>query len=277
MKIKGYSKPVTRKSTEKILEQMNNSIYKINEKDKEYGLFCTIKSKRRNIPVLITGYKVIKERTIEQYNNTIKVSRNNEIIDIELGDKIYINKEYNLSIIEIKNNKKNELYFLEIDDILYERNSYYTEESIYMIHYDNQNEILVSYDILNDIKETELLFSCNYYSYYFSPIFNSNNNKLIGIYNKSKNKGIFLKFIIDEFLNIYKNNKNMKNEIDITIKVEQKDINKQIYFLDNYTYIYNDDIEISHDNLKELNKLNTILCISGKKEEYNKFFKFDKE
>ena len=275
---KGYPNPVTRNCTEKILEQMNNSIYRINEKEKEYGIFCKIKSKKRNIPVLITSYQVINERNIEQYNKTIKVSRNNEIIDIEYGDKIYINKEYNLSIIEIKNNKKNKLYFLEIDDSLYEKNSYYYEESIYIIHYDNQNEMFVSYGILNDIKEEELLFSCNFNSYSnFSPIFNSTNNKLIGIHNKSKYNGIFLKLMVKEFLNIYKNYKNARNEINIKIQVDKKDIKKYLYFLDNYAYKDNDGIEHCHDNLKELNNLNTELYIGDKKYDYNKYFKFDRE
>ena len=40
---------------------MNNSIYRINTKKNEFrtGIFCLIKYKNKNIPVLITNYDII--------------------------------------------------------------------------------------------------------------------------------------------------------------------------------------------------------------------------
>ena len=57
------------------------------------------------------------------------------------------------------------------------------------------------------------------------------------------------------------------NEIKISLIINEKDINKEIYFLDNY--------DSCHDNLKELNELNTKIYIDNdeKNHEYKKYFK----
>jgi len=67
--------------------------------------------------------------------------------------------------------------------------------------------------------------------------------------------------------------KNKINEIIITIEIGKGDVNKNIYFLDNTDYIDEDSkINHFHDNLKELNKLNTELFINDKKYEFQKYF-----
>ena len=75
------------------------------------------------------------------------------------------------------------------------------------------------------------------------------NNKLIGIHN-SKSKysinGIFFKYIINEYECKYNYLKNKDNKIVIKIKVDEDDINKKIYFLNN---------ESNNKNLEELNNL----------------------
>ena len=72
-------------------------------------------------------------------------------------------------------------------------------------------------------------------------IFNLANNKIIGIHNKSNpifnNEGLFFNSIIKGFSVIYKHNIYLNNEINIVIKVEKKDINKKVYFLDNFGQI----------------------------------------
>ena len=52
--MEGYLKSVTKECHEKILDQMNNSICIIKGKDdkNEIGLFCNIKYKNQNIPVI---------------------------------------------------------------------------------------------------------------------------------------------------------------------------------------------------------------------------------
>ena len=53
------------------------------------------------------------------------------------------------------------------------------------------------------------------------------------------------------------------SKINITINIDKNDVNKNIYFLDNYYY---DDLGIKieqHDHLKELNEYNTELYINN--------------
>ena len=93
-------------------------------------------------------------------------------------------------------------------------------------------------------------------------IFNLSNKQIIVIHQeKSKkfHKAIFIKNIIKKFI---KNNN--KNEISFITSVQKYDINSKIYFLDNY--------DEYHNNLKELNELNTELYIIINKYEYCKYF-----
>ena len=62
-----------------------------------------------------------------------------------------------------------------------------------------------------------------------------------------------------------------ENIIKLTLKIEKKDINNDIYFLDNFN-----QGEHFHDNLKELNELNTEIFINNKKYKYTKGFKAKK-
>ena len=54
------------------------------------------------------------------------------------------------------------------------------------------------------------------------------------------------------------------NQINILIKINKEDINKEIYFLDNGYYFCGEEY-YNHNNLKELNDLNTELYINDKK------------
>ena len=69
-----------------------------------------------------------------------------------------------------------------------------------------------------------------------SLIFNSSNNKLIGKHETNLPKykqGKFFGILINKFINKYNaDNKYEKlpNKINISIKVDEDDINKQIYF-----------------------------------------------
>mgnify|MGYP002626757504 CR=1 FL=1 len=201
-----YPKPLTIQCTKNIIEQMESSLYKINENKEKFdiGFFIYIKNKNKKISVFITNYHV----TSHGYNNAIKVSLNNISTTIEFGDARCNNKEYGISLIEIKDSIKDKLNFFEIDDILFENNSeiYYEKDTMYAIYYNNKNNIVVSYDIINSIYDSGINYNCNTKNSNSTifPIFNSFNNKIIGIQNHSNihcNKGIFLKLIIKEFIN----------------------------------------------------------------------------
>ena len=69
-------------------------------------------------------------------------------------------------------------------------------------------------------------------------------------------------------------NKYYKNsEINISVQVDKKDVNKKLYFLDNYYYNQDNNLINNHDNFKELNSLNTKIFINNKEYQYNKYYK----
>ena len=272
-----YLNPITKEIHKKILDYLDNSIYQIKGKEEKYGagFFCTIKCHNKVIPLLITSYQIIEENYIKNYKN-IEVIINEERMEVEFGYVYYLNKDLNLSVVEIKENNK--IRFLDLDDNIYKNESemYFNKESIYIIHYDNNN-VCVSYGVMGNINDYELIFSSNIKKVLNPyPIFNLKANKIIGIYLKNSFqylKGIYFKFIINELEKIYSKTDLMNNnEINIIINIDKVDIGKKIYFLDNK---YEDDNYLkhsSHDNLKELNELNTELYINNKKEKYKKYF-----
>ena len=273
---------MSKECTEKILDQIDNSICKIkgNEGKTYMGLLCLIKCQDEIIYFLLTKYQIINGLYLEKKNH-IEVYFKEENITLEFSKIKYFDKSLDLSIIEIKKIKNKKIKYIEFDDYLYVKDSevFYYKESIYMIYYGNK-DIYISYGIINNINKSELRCSCNLYSNSSGfPIFNLSNNKLIGLYETKSDyfiKGIFLKFIINELIKEIKYgfnyelkyNNNIKNEINILINVEKDYINKKIYILDNYEYKDNNGIIHIHDNLKELNEFNTELYIDKKKEKY---------
>ena len=266
-----YPKPVTKYFIAKILNQMENCFFKMNEIDDKFdiGFFCYIKYNNEKIPsIIINNYQID--------SNIINISKNkNDKIKIELGDRKYYEQEYNISILEIKPNQNYNFPFFDIDDDIYLDDStmYYHKKPIYLIQYKKDNETLVSYNVIKDINNKHIrFFHDSNDQNELSLLFNTSNNKLIGIYNKNFNhlkKGLFMKFIIDEFIQNYKNKSNYINEINMTVNVDKNDINKDIYFLDNYMDIF--------DKKEHLNELNTKLYIDKKEYIYKKYFKFEKE
>jgi ribosome biogenesis SPOUT family RNA methylase Rps3 len=81
--------------------------------------------------------------------------------EIELGKTRYLNKEFNISIIEIKEKKIKNINFIELDDILYENEPemFFQKKSIYVIQYDTKKEILVSYGMLNNLNKDKIRYS----------------------------------------------------------------------------------------------------------------------
>ena len=114
----GSLKPVTKQCTKKILDQMENSFYKININNEIsiIGIFTHIKRQDMNIPVIIMN-KYIK---FEKIDKSVKVFINNDYKMVKLGNVKYHNKEYNITILEIIEDKNININYLEIDDLLYE-------------------------------------------------------------------------------------------------------------------------------------------------------------
>ena len=286
-----YPKPATKESTKKILEQIDNTIYKIYESKENFsiGFFCLINFRNENIKVFVTTYKAIDEKYIEK-NNNINLSIKDEIITIKFGKIKYINKFLDLSVIEIEEKDNQKLNILEKDESLFdkkEKELMYYKESMYIIHCNEDKEKCVSYGIINNVQKSKLICSCNINSNSNgAPIFDLSNNKLIGIYKKNDNyyaEGISFGFIVDEFIKELKNYKQIlkydkmtKNEIDIYINIEKEDVNKQVYFLNNYDTgeINNESIDMNNDSedINILNDENTEVYINKEKREYKKYF-----
>ena len=78
-------------------------------------------------------------------------------------------------------------------------------------------------------------------------------------------------------LNILKRKKWKKNQIVLTVKINEWDINKDIYFLDNTYYIDENGFKHFHDGLTELNETNVRLYINDVEYAFKKYFNFSKE
>ena len=129
---------LTNRCLEKILYQMKNFLYKVNEKKGKFdtGFFCYIKNHNKYIPtLLINNYIKVKEN-----QNTINISLNNKPTTIELGDTIYRNKKYNMTMMEIKEDNIDKINFFKLDDFIYEKDSemYFMNKQIYIINWDNK-------------------------------------------------------------------------------------------------------------------------------------------
>ena len=136
-------------------------------------------------------------------DNILNVIINNKAKIIKLSDTRYENKEYDISLIEIKVNEEDNIKFIEIDDNIFNNkieNEYY-KKPIYIIQ-NNKKNISVSFGIIEGLIKTDIKYS----SYINSnskglPIFDLNNNKIIGIHqSKLKlNKGILFNNIFYQY------------------------------------------------------------------------------
>ena len=207
--LKDYPQIVSLESTERIINQMKNNIFKVclNDGTKGTGFFCKIPFiKNQELKVLITNNHVIN---LEMEKITISINNNKEIKEIELNDRItYTNKEYDITIIEIKDKDKINNY-LELDENIMQKgaNKLYINNTIYIIQYPGGQKLGVSYGILNRInKDKEYNFNhlcCTEEGSSGSPIINLTSNKVIGIHKeaeKNYNRGLFLNYAIEDFI-----------------------------------------------------------------------------
>ena len=133
--IKGSVEPVNMAQTETILNQMKNCICKIIIRNTSgTGFFCLIPELKKNF--LFTNYHIINENYIKENKEiNILLNDNNETKKLDLNIKriLYYNKEYDTTIIELKEEDKIKEY-LELDDKLFKDNEnlIYQGKSIYI-------------------------------------------------------------------------------------------------------------------------------------------------
>ena len=125
-KTEGSINPVNIEGTKKILEQLMNCICKIKIKGAyATGFFCKIPYKKQEIKVFMTSYHFFNENVMKE-NQELNLSLNDEketkSIDLSIGRITYFNKDYDITLIELKDEDKIKDY-LELDDNLFQDNS----------------------------------------------------------------------------------------------------------------------------------------------------------
>ena len=210
-------KVISYECTKKIIEQMEKYICKIISKENQgTGFFCKIPFTNKNkiLHVLLTNNHIINYDLLYKKDGIIElgIKEEEKIKKINLNNRMkYTSKEYDITIIELKNedNIKN---YLDLDDIILDnilnnknKIKEYKNETIYIIQYP-ENKLSVSYGILDKIyedKKYDFNHKCNTRGGSSgSPILNIN-NKVIGIHKegtKQYNKGTFLNYPIKEFI-----------------------------------------------------------------------------
>ena len=205
--------PVSLEQTKIILNQMESCICRIKVGIKSgTGFFCHIPFRNEKLPILLTNYHTINDKYLKE-NKRIELSLNNDkqikIINIDDKRIIYKNKENDFFAIQIKN-KDNINDFLELDDILLNDNNnpnLIKGKSVYILQYPKEENILVSYGIINEINNKNITHFCNTeFGSSGSPILNLETNKIIGIHSGCSNRfnfnrGIFLKEFLNSFYN----------------------------------------------------------------------------
>ena len=139
-----YPKPIPYDNYQKINDQVKRSIckIKINNSKEGLGFFCKIPFPDKNslLPVLITSSNIISNDSLEK--EKIRIVIENKNIDIYLSNRIkYINKIYNITIIDVKDiNTYDFINYFELDDKIIEnilntnKEINYFMEEIYIIH-----------------------------------------------------------------------------------------------------------------------------------------------
>ena len=121
--INNYPNVISYECTKKSLEQMEKTICKIFIKNIQgTGFFCKIPFPDKNnmIPVFITNSHIIDNNSLYNENAIIKIDIKEETIikEMNLNNRMkYINEDYDITIIEIKE-KDNIKNYLELDDII---------------------------------------------------------------------------------------------------------------------------------------------------------------
>lgn len=278
-KINNSPEPVSISGTKTILNQLINSICKIKiQATNGTGFFCRIPSNNNNpIDYLMTNYHVI-DKTYYNLNKEINLFLNDEkqLISLNTGikRKTYFNEEFDLTLIEIKEND-NINNFIELDENIFKEkeNVYYEHKSIYSLQYPKGKNAVVSYGLINKIEDFSIKHTCTTdYGSSGSPILNLENNKVIGIHRKGSNVfdfniGTFLKFPLNDFFE--KNKNNMINKFNYTMNIKnnnQPQINKIFHQNSNNNIIENDNIL---DNLSMTNNLGNYPSIFNGGNEFN--------
>jgi len=242
MKIQNKGEPFGVPDIKIVEDQMQKTICKIYCKNNKLGtgFLCELKMQDSNsiVNVLITCNHILSKDEIK-IGQVIIISFNNENeyfkITIDESTRIYTDKKYDITIIEIRRNKYREISFLEIDDDINKKNptEEYKNKDIYLLHYQQGQQVVLSSGKIINLDTEQIKINHNGTTQEGSsgsPIINKNSYKVIGIHTgsiKEKwNTGIIIKKPIDDFFKKYKKaNINHKKESNI-VKINTKPPNQ---------------------------------------------------
>ena len=156
------SAPLCSEQLLKINEQMNKNICVIDLGNaKGTGFFCKIPfpDNKNLLPVLITCNHILNEEYLNRNKSVfIFFNNQNERREIIIDNRIrYTNKEYDITIIEIKSEKDNINDFLELEELDDEA---LQELPVYLLQYAKGEKCLASFGIIRQTKEKNVIHNC---------------------------------------------------------------------------------------------------------------------
>ena len=203
--------PLQIQDIEIILNQLKKCVCKIYKNNcNGTGFFC----KFNNLNVLVTNNHILNFNDI-QNGNKISFSWENgkykKTITINNSRKVYTSKkDYDTTFIQILENDGIQ-NFLEIDEEIYEENyeNYLnnSNDDLYILNYQDKNNISCSFGKLHELRKYTLSHYCNTKEGSSgSPILSLKTFKVIGIHrgaskNSNYNLGTFIKCPISHFEN----------------------------------------------------------------------------
>ena len=237
--------------------------------------FCKIPN-----PVIITSSNILNEEYIIKNKKIfLKLYENKEkVIELDTTRKIYINKLYDTTIIDIKNEDGISEFF-ELDENLSKINSenYYENQTIYTPLWDEEGN-KIEYGIFEKLKNNKIYFAGendykNSQKLLGAPVLNLKSKKVIGINilnNEKKNVCILLKYIIKDYIYFKNKNKCFINLNDLYNKNKIKIINNN----ENENNIPKENIIKNNDKnnvvFKKIDSTNKIKNNNIKNKKYSK-------
>ena len=281
--LKGLPRPLNLEEIDLIKMKMQKSVFKIKCIDGSgSGFFCKIPfpDTFNLLPVLITNYHVLNEKEIQNDINLIINDNTPIIIKKDYSRKVYIDKKYDVTMIEIKDKDNlNEFSFLEVDtENIYKDNlnNYYNDKNIYLLHYPFGERVSSSLGTIKRIFKDNIYHNCSSQKGSSGgPLINKFNFKVIGIHKGANNSldynlATFIKRPIEEFkrnsnnieyLNSGELTNNWNNNIISNLIDNKSDDEITIEYKFNNI---NDKIKIFGKNFVENNKNNCKIILNGK-------------
>lgn len=192
----------------KLEEKGKNSLLEVNIKNNKKG-FCFLCEIPWTYNLNLTKAIIINNNFFDDKENKIKIlDSNNKIQEIELNEKFkFIDKDYNITIIELEEDNNNLNNYFTLKENIFEYDDENNGITIYILYYSENKQINISF---GELKETEDLKKFSFFNEINtfpigSPIFNFKDKTIIGYYRgynseKNYNEGQYFRYPINNFI-----------------------------------------------------------------------------